>query len=591
MTDMPGLSIGATNWAVARIGEAPVLHRLALLLSTLEPTDSTYGEHGVPGDLSAILANYVAQISEPTAAGDGDRSGGKPENVLARAVATALDGRLDDDLTEGAFALAVPAHWGHVRRNALRDTLANAGTVGGDHELPQIVSDAVAALAVPRELPTSGVVVVCDFGASGTSITLTDIEADVSPREQTMRYSQLAGRHIDQALVAHVCASQPTRDGTAVPEAAHRASLANLSDQCRQAKERLSTETVTVLAAELTGLSGDILLTRPELENLIEEPLLGFMSVLDGVVVGHKAFGEPAAVVMIGGGAHIPILTQRISERLRLPVMITAHPACDPAVGAALLAARDVAAQAPTMARPAARAWDGTALCGDATMAAPRQVFDNDARAAAAAATQAWAWSQAPAGAGSFAPGSGGGGDFGTSGDDVRRAPQKIAGREDATAVGRTWSRGPQLVLYTAAAAAVLATGAVTYTLTSAGSTSSPAEPSKTVAPSRTASADPTPPSMSPPRTVTVTGDPPTASPDQTFTSAVPRATPTATAQTPPVTATTTTATTTATTTPPTTTSTTTTTTTTQPSTLPQLIPTQLIPTLPGLPFPNLPGQ
>ena len=73
-----------------------------------------------------------------------------------------------DGVPVSDIAVTVPAHW----RASVVDTLRR-NLRGG---LP-VVSDATAALTALRAnpgLPTHGVIVLCDFGGSGTSITLAN---------------------------------------------------------------------------------------------------------------------------------------------------------------------------------------------------------------------------------------------------------------------------------------------------------------------------------------------------------------------------------------------------------------------------------
>ena len=177
-----------------------------------------------------------------------------------------------------------------------------------------------------------------DFGGSGTSITLTDAAAGFEPIGETVRYPDFSGDLIDQALLAHVLdnlADKVDPAGTTAVE-----SLAKLRDECRRAKERLSADTATQLVLELQGHRADIRLTRDELQELIQRPLDGVVSALDELTErnGTSPTGL-AALAIVGGGAGIPLVTQRLSEHTQLPVVTTPQPALNGAVGAALFAA------------------------------------------------------------------------------------------------------------------------------------------------------------------------------------------------------------------------------------------------------------
>ena len=72
-----------------------------------------------------------------------------------------------------------------------------------------LISDAAAALnslqAEPG-LPTRGVVALCDFGGTGTSITLADAADGYRPIGATVRHTDFSGELIDRALLSHVIA-------------------------------------------------------------------------------------------------------------------------------------------------------------------------------------------------------------------------------------------------------------------------------------------------------------------------------------------------------------------------------------------------
>ena len=66
-----------------------------------------------------------------------------------------------------------PAHWRPATVEALRGALSQTR----EFATTALVSDATAAVTALRDdpgLPTSGLIAVCDFGGSGTSITLVD---------------------------------------------------------------------------------------------------------------------------------------------------------------------------------------------------------------------------------------------------------------------------------------------------------------------------------------------------------------------------------------------------------------------------------
>jgi len=113
----------------------------------------------------------------------------------------------------------------------------------------------------------------------------------------------------------------------------------------------------TAIVADLPGHRADIRVTRTELEDLMAAPLSEFLAVLDET---RERYGVPAgsvsAVATVGGGARIPLITQRLSEHLRAPVVTTPHPQLTAAEGAALIAYRSRVVDTATALTPTAPA-------------------------------------------------------------------------------------------------------------------------------------------------------------------------------------------------------------------------------------------
>src|SRR5262249_12420712 len=77
--------------------------------------------------------------------------------------------------------IAVPAYWSEGQYAALRDVFFAQPALASNGVPPVLISDATAALTALRAkpgFPTDGIVVLCDFGASGASVTLTNAGAN-----------------------------------------------------------------------------------------------------------------------------------------------------------------------------------------------------------------------------------------------------------------------------------------------------------------------------------------------------------------------------------------------------------------------------
>ncbi|OBJ99978.1 molecular chaperone [Mycolicibacterium fortuitum] len=552
-----GLSIGTTNLVAARVGNQPVSRRSVLTLST----DRT-PQVGMPESGSGVtLGGFVERVGDPVPLVAPDGASYPADTLLVEA----LDAMVD--LVGGPseqLAIAVPAHWGAPTLRALRNALRHNPSLSRDGRAARLVPDAVASLAALRAnpgLPSNGVVALLDFGGGGTSITLADAASMFEPIDETTRYPDFSGDQIDQALLTHVLDGVAQAGGIDPAGTAAVGSLARLREECRQAKERLSAETATDLVVDLPGYSATVRVTRTELESLMQAPLAGVLDALEKALE-RNGISWPAvsAVVTIGGGASIPLVTQRLSEHSQAQVVTTPQPALDAAIGAALSAAyaADADAQtgmAPTLGQAAVLPTAGIPSAADSSSGEASSTF------------RALAWSEDDAGD-DVVPY--------TGPDLVESYGSETAARPAVQYVPPTgpieqprggWERLPLTVFAVAAALVLVAIGGVTYALTSATGTAPSSEvkppepkplPPQEVAPSPVAPPPPVEPPPAPepvtqapaPPPVTVTQAPP---PPVTETRVV-----TQTTTPPPVTTTTTT-----TTTPPPTTTTTTPTTTT----------------------------
>jgi len=359
-----GLAVGATNLACTGDGQRAVIRPSAVTL-----------ERGVS------LTGFVDRVGDPVPMVAQDGSRHRPETLLVEA----LDGvaRAAAKAPVSEVAVAVPAHWRAPMVEALRGAMRSKPGLARS----PLVSDASAAVTALRSnpgLPTAGVIVMCDFGGSGSSITLVDAAHKDSPIGETVRVSDFSGDQLDQAILSRVVtgifdASDADPAGTSMV-----GSLARLRDECRQAKERLSDETATAIVVDVPGLETTVRMTRMELDDLIDDPLNEFMTALSDTLDRNRIpLASISAVATIGGGARIPLVTQRLSEHLRTTVVTTPQPQLTAAEGVALIADRSQIVESATAMAPAAPA---TATVAAAAFAA----------GGASSGVGALAWSEVP---------------------------------------------------------------------------------------------------------------------------------------------------------------------------------------------------
>ncbi|BBY61771.1 molecular chaperone [Mycolicibacterium helvum] len=331
----------------------------------------------LPGGIA--ISDFVDRVGDPVGIVASDGSVHHAATLLAESLRSLAYAATSGRPLPPAAAITYPAHWRPSAVEALRAAIRQIPEWAADGPLmmPDTTA-ALTALAANPGLPTRGVVALCDFGGSGTSVTLVDGLTPIGP---TLRHYDFSGDLIDRGLLAHVVAELSAGGTLDVTGTSAIGSLTRLRAQCRAAKERLSTVTVTALPAELPNFRGDVRLTRTELDDAIGRALSDFVAVLQDTM--ERAGVRPAdlaAVASIGGAAATPVITTTLSEHLRVPVISTPRPGFTAAIGGALRAARGPADESATAMAPAPVA-----------LAAPVAPIEQ-----AAATGVALAWSAAP---------------------------------------------------------------------------------------------------------------------------------------------------------------------------------------------------
>ena len=487
MSDPLGLSVGTTNLVAARVGNQPVTRRSMLTLAKSGGT----------------ISGFVERVGDRVPLVTPDGTSYRAEQLLMQALDAMVEvgGGPSPDV-----AIAVPAHWSPTTIWAFRSALGSSRQLSRSGDQVRVVSDAVAALTALQANPgiaASGVVALLDFGGSGTSITLADAAASFAPIGETVRYPDFSGDLIDQALLAHVLESLADKADPAGTTAVE--SLTKLRAECRRAKERLSADIATQLVLDLPGHRADIRLTREELQELIQRPLDGVVAALDELTErnGTSPAGL-AALAIVGGGANIPLVKQRLSEHTQLPVVTTPQPALNAAVGAALFAAFGADSDAPTGAN-AATALDAGAPTGaaaaatDVTAAGP--VYDGPGPDAPGSATfRALAWSQEEGGE-ELVPYTGEN-PYLVTNSDVRPVIEysPATGQVAYVEPRRPWHRMAVLGIGMAAVIAIVTVGGVAYALTSATESTRATQESKADPPKPPEPKQPEPEPPAPPK-------------------------------------------------------------------------------------------
>jgi actin-like ATPase involved in cell morphogenesis len=300
-----GVDIGSTftTVAVVRGGRADVV--------SVVPTEVPTG--------GFTARRFLNRIGDDTPVLVGTRP------VPAETLAARLVGRVvaATGVPAARVAVTYPVTWGPHRFAALQAALGEV----------TLLSD---ALAVAKACGSAGPTAVHDLG--GSSFTASVVRGAGAPVDL-----DFGGADLDELIFDHVRAALPDWPADVDP-----ASLTALRRECTMAKETLSADTEATIPVSLPGINAEVRLTRAEFEELARPALEETAAALQTAI--ELAGIVPTAVLLAGGGARLPLLTQLVSEQLRRPVRVAPPGAA--AIGAALAAAEPLRAKESVRSGP-----------------------------------------------------------------------------------------------------------------------------------------------------------------------------------------------------------------------------------------------
>ncbi|BBY19888.1 Hsp70 family protein [Mycobacterium stomatepiae] len=531
-----GLSIGATNFAAVTADHGITRKPVITLFRERLPEIGVPGENPRLDQPGLVITDFVDRVGDPIGIVAADGTVHRSEVLAAdglRALAYAATngGGLPENV-----AVTHPAHWASTSVDALGSALSRVPEWANRDRPLTLIPDAAATLFAARAnpgIPARGTVAVCDFGGSGSSITLMDAAGDYQPLAPTARHLDFSGDLIDQALLTVVLANLPSADSFDPSGTSAIGPLSRLRTGCRTAKEQLSSSTVATLAEGLPGIPGEIRLTRNELDDAIRTSLTGFMAALDETLA-RNGVRDLVAVVSVGGGANIPAVTTMLSGHLRVPVVTMPRPQLAPAIGGALRATRGPGETSATRLTPAASRATATAVAA-AAAAAPLAVEERKsvlthASEPISSLMPALAWSEAgdesqvmPAVGGQI-PNHAGGSGYTSARPALNFDQPSVPPRREKKSPIVPWSRLPGMFIISTAVAVLLVGIALAMALSDDKPAPTPNSGVKTTPatapPANGATAQPAPPSQAPPTGQAATPAP-AAVPDQPAPAAV----------------------------------------------------------------------
>jgi len=234
------------------------------------------------------------------------------------------------------LVVTCPANWGPHRRELLQHAIEMAD-VGPAEVVTEPVAAAVDAASTER-WEDGALLAVYDLGGGTFDAAVLRKQPDgfeLLGRPEGIEH--LGGADFDEAVFRHVLSvlgdeALQSKDNS--PEVL--AAVARLRQDCVEAKEALSADTVTAIVVTLPGVSQTVRLTRAEFEDMIR-PAIGdtlacMQRALASAGVGPQ---DLASVILVGGSSRIPLVAQMLGTELGRPIAVASHPKSSVALGAA----------------------------------------------------------------------------------------------------------------------------------------------------------------------------------------------------------------------------------------------------------------
>ncbi|MBF6241742.1 Hsp70 family protein [Nocardia otitidiscaviarum] len=286
------------------------------------------------GSATEVTESILARVGDPVDMRIGDGTAVRAADLVAAAVARAVR----DTGSAAATVACYPSWWTQHTVEVQRSALDAAGLDG-----VALVPEPTAAMRWLREVHGTehdGAMAVYDLGATGLTISVVRTGPLSGLLGEPVHSTMVAGTEFDLLAMRYVLANAVGQNDFDPFDPIVEQELAALRGRCRIAKEELSKKTAAVVPVRLPAFGMDVRLVRDELEELLRGPLLGSMDLLrEAVRRAGLRVTELDGVLLTGGGAAIPLVTELLSTEFGIPVAAAADPAHISAHGAALLAA------------------------------------------------------------------------------------------------------------------------------------------------------------------------------------------------------------------------------------------------------------
>ncbi|WP_194853182.1 Hsp70 family protein [Nocardia sp. SYP-A9097] len=296
-----------------------------------------------------VPESVLTRVGDPVDIRMRDGSAVRAADLVAAAVGRAVD----DSGPAAAMVACYPAWWSQHTVEVQRTALTAAGLDG-----VALVPEPMAAMRWLQEVHESthdGSMIVYDLGETGLTVSLVRTGTLSGLLGEPVRAATVAGAEFDLLITRYVLAFATGEKDFDPFDPVVEQELSTLRGLCRIAKETLSKNTATMVPVRLPGIGGiDVRLVRDEVEDLFRGPLLASADLVrEAVRRAGVDIGDVDGILLTGGGAAIPLVTEVLSTEFGIPVAAATDPAHLSAHGAALLAADLLADMTATEPHPA----------------------------------------------------------------------------------------------------------------------------------------------------------------------------------------------------------------------------------------------
>ena len=257
-----------------------------------DPTPIILGgtPYGAEALLAHLLRGIVARVTE--------QSGGAP----------------------AAIVVSHPASYGAYKIDLLEQAVRQADVA--DVTLLTEPEAAAVHYAQQERVPAGAVIAVYDFG--GGTFDATILRKTEDGFEQLGRpegMERLGGIDFDEALFTRAM-SLVRSSGVALDanDPATLAAIARLREECRRAKEALSSDTDATIQIVLPGLQTEMRLTREEFEEMIRPRITETIEALGRAArSAGLGFDGIDRILLVGGSSRIPLVAEMVREATGTP--------------------------------------------------------------------------------------------------------------------------------------------------------------------------------------------------------------------------------------------------------------------------------